>query len=78
MFRFGSDKEIKVTGVEGVYFQDVNKTEENGKVQLRFDDDSVLTIGEDARIEIGKMIYDPVKNTRDVLVKQLVGKRGSR
>ncbi|MBI4957968.1 MAG: chitobiase/beta-hexosaminidase C-terminal domain-containing protein, partial [Desulfovibrio sp.] len=74
-FRQGSDKGTKITGWgEPVLFKDIDETDEGARIELEFDDLSVLTIGEDARIEINKMVYDPVKNTREVLIQQHVGK----
>ncbi|MDH3393460.1 MAG: FecR family protein, partial [Desulfobulbaceae bacterium] len=72
--RFTTRDSVEVSGSEPVLFKDVIETDEESRVMLRFDDMSVLTLGEESIVEINEMIYDPKKNTRNTLVKLVRGK----
>ena len=72
--RFETKKTFGINGSEAVLFKDVAETEEESRLQLVFDDNSELTLGEDSAVEINQMIFDPKKNIRDITVKVAFGK----
>ena len=43
-----------------VLFKDVIQTDKESRTKAFFQDDSVLTVGENSRVEITEYIYDPV------------------
>ena len=42
-----------------VHMNDERKTGADGHLQVTFRDDTVLTLGEDARVVIDRYVYDP-------------------
>jgi hypothetical protein len=60
---------LNVTGSEPLLFRDTIETDDDSRVELLFDDQSVLTLGEDTLIEINEMLYDPRGKSRETLVK---------
>jgi len=64
-----------------VLFKDFYETKQEAKLKLLFDDDSILTLGENTQLEITENIYDPKENRRSTVfsmvngsVRALVGK----
>ncbi|MBI3127516.1 MAG: FecR domain-containing protein [Candidatus Tectomicrobia bacterium] len=71
--RTGQEQAQKVTGAEPVLFRDVDETSVGAKMELQFDDGSVLSIGEDTAITIDEMIYEPVSGRRSIQLRMTVG-----
>src|SRR2546428_1442857 len=59
---------------ESVYFKDVIETQADSREKALFDDDSILTVGENSRVEVSEYIYDPVNNQRSTVLRLLQGK----
>jgi hypothetical protein len=55
-------------------FHDVIETQNESRTKTLFQDDSILTVGENSRIEITEHIYDPSQNRRSTVVKLVRGK----
>lgn len=66
-------EEIAVRGSE-IYEGDVVETEDNGSMNIGFNDNSNFTIDTDARIAIDEFVYDPASdaNTQDFSVMRSV------
>jgi len=71
--RARTKQSVKVTGTESVLFRDVAETDEESRLELEFDDKSVLTLGEDTSLVINEMIFDPAKQTRKTIVEVAYG-----
>lgn len=56
-----------------VLFKDVIQTEKESRTKAFFQDDSVLTVGENSRVEITEYIYNPEANVRRSVVKVVQG-----
>jgi hypothetical protein len=56
-----------------VLFKDVIQTEHDSRTRALFQDDSMLTVGENSRVEIDEYIYNPEKNVRLAIVKLMQG-----
>jgi hypothetical protein len=54
-------------------FRDVIQTEKESRTKAFFQDDSILTVGENSRVEITEYIYDPEANLRRSVVKVMQG-----
>jgi len=65
---------VPVTGNEPVLFKDIAETAEESRMELQFDDQSVLTLGEETSLEVNEMIFDPKKKTRKTVVNVAYGK----
>src|SRR3989475_1375134 len=59
---------------ESVYFKDVIETQADSRAKALFDDDSILTVGENSRVEISEYIYDSANDQRSTVVRLLQGK----
>ncbi len=59
---------------EIVYFKDVIETQANSRAKALFEDDSILTVGENSRVEISEYTYDPANNQRSTVLRLLQGK----
>src|SRR3989442_3951264 len=59
---------------ESVYFKDVIETQADSRAKALFDDDSILTVGENSRVEVSEYIYDPANNQRSTVLRLLLGK----
>ena len=57
-----------------VLFKDVIETHRESRTKAFFEDDSVLTVGENSLVEITEHIYDPDQNRRSMVVKLMQGK----
>src|SRR5438445_11381799 len=44
---------------ESVYFKDVIETQADSRAKALFDDDSILTVGENSRVEVSESSCDP-------------------
>lgn len=56
-----------------VLFKDVIQTYTESRSRAFFQDDSMLTVGENSRVEINEYIYDPDQNVRRAIVKLMHG-----
>ncbi|MEO8341332.1 MAG: FecR family protein, partial [Nitrospirota bacterium] len=56
-----------------VLFKDVIETGKESRTKAFFEDDSVLTVGENSRVEITEYIYNPEANIRRSVVKVMQG-----
>lgn len=56
-----------------VLFKDVIQTHNESRTRAFFQDDSMLTVGENSRVEIDEYIYDPDQNVRRAIVKLMQG-----
>src|SRR2546427_12804512 len=59
---------------ESVYFKDVIETQADSRAKALFDDDSILTVGENSRVEASEYIYDPANNQRSSVLRMIQGK----
>src|SRR5881628_2288355 len=59
---------------ESVYFKDVIETQADSRAKALFDDDSILTVGENSRVEVSEYIYDPANNQRSSVLRLIQGK----
>lgn len=57
-----------------VFFKDIIATDADSRTKAFFQDDSVLTVGENSRVEITEHIYNPERNQRRMVVSLLQGK----
>ena len=72
--RLNDKKELEVTGSEPILYRDLAETDENSRLEIVFDDLSILTLGEETAIEINEMIYDPKTKRREALITMTVGR----
>ena len=72
--RFSTSEAVQVSAAEPVFYKDRIETDEESRVVLRFDDMSVLTLGEESIVEINAMIYDPQQKSRETVIKLVRGK----
>ena len=56
-----------------VHLNDELKTGADGHLQVTFRDDTVLTLGEDARVVIDRYVFDPDQGLGDVLLTTTQG-----
>ncbi len=56
-----------------VLFKDVIQTHNESRTRAFFQDDSMLTVGENSRVEINEYVYDPDQNVRRAIVKLMQG-----
>lgn len=56
-----------------VLFKDIIQTQRESRTRALFQDDSMLTVGENSRVEIDEYIYNPEKNVRQAIVKLMQG-----
>jgi len=59
---------------DAVLFKDIIETQNESRTKALFEDDSLLTVGENSRIEITEHIYDPNQNKRSMVVKLVQGR----
>lgn len=56
-----------------VLFKDVIQTQDESRTKAFFQDDSMLTVGENSQVEINEYIYNPEQNVRRAIVKLVQG-----
>lgn len=59
---------------DDVLFHDIIETQRRSRTKALFEDDSLLTVGENSRIEIAEHVYDPNQNLRSSVVNLLQGR----
>jgi phage-related protein len=69
----GEPQVLPVKLQDEVLFKDVIQTEHDSRTRALFQDDSMLTVGENSRVEIDEYIYNPEKNVRLAIVKLMQG-----
>ena len=69
----GEDPVLPVKLHDEVFFKDVIQTQGESRTKALFQDDSMLTVGENSRVEIDEYIYNPEKNVRQAVVKLMQG-----
>jgi len=69
----GEARVLPVKLHDEVLFKDVIQTDKESRTKAFFQDDSVLTVGENSRVEITEYIYDPDANVRRSVVKVMQG-----
>ena len=69
----GEARVLPVKLQDEVLFKDVIQTEKESRTKAFFQDDSVLTVGENSRVEITEYIYDPDAKLRRSVVKVMQG-----
>lgn len=69
----GEDRLLPVKLHDEVLFKDVIQTQDESRTKALFQDDSMLTVGENSRVEIDEYIYNPEKNVRQAVVKLMQG-----
>jgi hypothetical protein len=69
----GEDRVLPVKLHDEVWFKDVIQTQDESRTKALFQDDSMLTVGENSRVEIDEYIYNPEKNVRQAIVKLMQG-----
>jgi hypothetical protein len=69
----GAGRTVPVRLHDQVMFKDVIETKDDSRTKAFFQDDSVLTVGTNSRVEINEYIYDPDDNVRRAIVKLMQG-----
>ncbi len=69
----GEGRVLPVKLHDEVLFKDVIQTQSESRTKALFQDDSMLTVGENSRVEINEYIYNPEKNVRQAVVKLMQG-----
>lgn len=57
-----------------VLFKDMIETQRQSRTRAFFEDDSMLTVGENSRVEINEYVYQPEHNLRRAIVKLMQGR----
>ena len=69
----GESKVVPVKLQDHVLFKDIIETQKESRTKAFFEDDSVLTVGENSRVEITEYIYNPEAKLRRSVVNVLQG-----
>ncbi|MFO0706571.1 MAG: FecR family protein [Nitrospira sp.] len=69
----GESKVVPVKLRDHVLFKDIIETQKESRTKAFFEDDSVLTVGENSRVEITEYIYNPEAKLRRSVVNVLQG-----
>jgi hypothetical protein len=72
--RAGETEWVALKLNDAIYFKDTIRTAEKTRVQILMEDDSLLNLGEDARLTIREHIYQPDKDRRSSLFSLTKGK----
>jgi len=59
---------------DSVYLKDHIQTEKDSRVQILFQDESLLNLAENTTIQITEYIYSPKENRRLVVIQVLMGR----
>jgi hypothetical protein len=57
-----------------VFFRDVIETEKESRTKAFLEDESILSVGENSRVEVSEYVYHPEQNVRSAVIKLLDGK----
>lgn len=69
--RSGAEEQLTIG--DKVFENDVIKTDTDGSVGVRFNDDSVFALGEDARMTLDRLVYDPATGDGESSVNVIKG-----
>jgi hypothetical protein len=69
----GAELVVPVRLYDPVMFKDVIETKDDSRTKALFQDDSVLTVGTNSRVEINEYIYLPDDNIRRTIIKLMQG-----
>ncbi len=69
----GAGRVVPVRLHDQVMFKDVIETKDDSRTKAFFQDDSVLTVGTNSRVEINEYIYNPDDNIRRAIVRLMQG-----
>jgi len=69
----GEGRALPVKLHDEVLFKDMIQTHNESRARALFQDDSMLTVGENSRVEIDEYIYNPEVNVRRAIVKLMQG-----
>lgn len=69
----GTPQVVAVKPHDQVYFHDVIQTLNESRTKAFFDDDSILTVGSNSRVEIDEYVYQPDDNVRRAVIKLMQG-----
>jgi hypothetical protein len=69
----GEPRVLPVKLHDQVQFKDVIETQAESRTKAFFQDDSMLTVGENSRVEIDEYVYNPEENVRLAIVKLMQG-----
>jgi hypothetical protein len=58
---------------DSIYLKDYIQTEKDGRVQILFQDESLLNLAENTTIQIMEHMYSPEENRRSVIIRVLLG-----
>ena len=70
----GQPRSTAVKVRDDVLFKDLIETQRESRTKALFQDDTLLTLGENSRVEITEYVYDPANNRRSTVVKLAQGK----
>jgi hypothetical protein len=70
----GQPAATKVNVRDDVLFKDLIETQRESRTKALFQDDTLLTLGENSRIAITEHVYDPSRNSRSMTVNLAKGK----
>ncbi len=70
----GAPAAVSVKQHDDVFFRAVIETQRASKTRALFLDDTLLTVGENSRVEITEQIYDPDRNMRSLVANLVRGK----
>lgn len=74
MTHSGAPAAVPVKQNDDVFARAVIETQPASRTKALFIDDTLLTVGENSRVEITEQIYDPNQNFRSVVAKLVTGK----
>lgn len=70
----GQDRTILIKHGDGVLFLDKYETKIQARAKLLFDDDSLVTLGENTTLQVTKYVYNPAENLRSTTMEVLSGR----
>ncbi len=70
----GATRPIPVAFLDEVLARDTIEAQQNSRTKALLNDDSILTVGEESRVEITEYLYDQSQNRRSVVVNLVKGK----
>lgn len=74
MTHSGTPAAVSVNQSDDVFFRAVIETQRASRTKALFQDDTLLTVGENSRVEITEQIYDPNRDLRSVVANLVTGK----
>ncbi len=65
-------QEVKIN--DDVFFRDLIETGKESRTKAFLEDESILSVGENSRVEVSEYVYKPEQNMRSAVIKLLDGK----